>query len=144
MPPPPEILPDVPTYPAFQPVNRPSVLGQLEVFPPASNKASPRFPQFVTGSALTSPPQLSHLRFESCGAFRRYSDLQFGVQSKAQELSFPTRGAAQGSALSWISCPLPVCLWPTLPVPLLAAFTFSRRCFSIQFCIEASVRSAAA
>ena len=31
----------------------------------------------------------------------------------------------------------------TLPVPLLAAFTFSRRCFSIQPCIEASVRSAA-
>jgi hypothetical protein len=31
----------------------------------------------------------------------------------------------------------------TLPVPLLAAFTFRRRCFSIQPCIEASVRSAA-
>ncbi len=28
----------------------------------------------------------------------------------------------------------------TLPVPLLAAFTFSRRCFSIQSCIESSVR----
>ena len=32
----------------------------------------------------------------------------------------------------------------TLPVPLLAAFTCNRRCFSIQACIEASVRSAAA
>jgi hypothetical protein len=31
----------------------------------------------------------------------------------------------------------------TLPVPLLEAVTFSRRCFSIQSCIEASVRSAA-
>ena len=32
----------------------------------------------------------------------------------------------------------------TLPVPLLAVFTFSRRCFPIQFCIDSSVRSAAA
>src|ERR1700722_15809793 len=43
----------------------------------------------VTGSALAASPQLSHLRFESFDALRRYSDLQFAVQPKAQELSFP-------------------------------------------------------
>jgi hypothetical protein len=37
----------------------------------------------------------------------------------------------------------PVYQWPTLPAPLFAAFTLSRRCFSIQPVNEVSVRSAA-
>src|ERR1700692_1589112 len=90
MPPQPEKLPDVPTYPAFQPENRLPVLGQLVVSPPASNKALPGVPQLLAGFALTASPQLSHFRFESFDALRCYSDLQFAVQSKAEELTFPS------------------------------------------------------
>src|SRR5579863_2069012 len=79
----------MPTYPAFQLEDRPPVLGQLIVFPPASNRPTPCVPQLITGFALAAPQQLSHFRFESLNAFRRYSDLQFAVRSKAEELTFP-------------------------------------------------------
>ena|ERR1035438_7445415 len=89
MPTQPETLPDVPTYPAFQPEDRLPVLGQLEVSPPALNKASPAILQFRTGQTLATFPQFPHFRFESLNALRRYPDLQFAVQSKAQELPLP-------------------------------------------------------
>src|SRR6266702_5965265 len=79
----------MPTYPAFQPEDRLPVLGQLVVFPPASEEALPCIPQLLAGFTLTASPQLSHFRFESFDALRRYSDLQLAVQSKAEELTFP-------------------------------------------------------
>src|SRR5208283_789030 len=88
MPPQPETLPDVPPYPTFQPVNRRSVLSQLEVSPPALNEASPAISQLVAGHALTASPEFPHPRFESLDAFRCDSDLQFAIQSKAEELAF--------------------------------------------------------
>src|ERR1022692_2426640 len=89
MPPQPEMLPYVPTYPAFQPVNRPPFLNQLEVSPPASYKALPAISQLLARDALTTLPEVPYFRFESLDTFRSYSDLQFSVQSKAQELAFP-------------------------------------------------------
>src|SRR5579863_3728627 len=88
MPPQPEQLPYMPSYPAFQPEYRPPVLSQSVVSPPALNKAFPTIPQLIAGHALATSPQLPHLRLESFDAFRRYSDLPCSVQSKAEELSF--------------------------------------------------------
>src|SRR5947209_2844872 len=79
----------MPAYPALQPMHRFPVLGQLVVTPPALDKLPPRVSQLITGFALAVVPQLSHLRFESFEAFWCYSDLQFAVHSKAQELSLP-------------------------------------------------------
>src|SRR5580700_12014460 len=89
MPPQPEQLPHMPSYPAFQPEYRPPVLSQLIIPPPASNKAVPTIPQLIAGHAPATSPQLPHLRPESFDAFRRYSNPQFAVQPKAQELTFP-------------------------------------------------------
>src|ERR1022692_2128457 len=89
MPPQPEKLRYVPTYPAFQPVDRPPVLSQLEVLPPASYKALPAISQLLAREALATLPEVPYFRFESLDTFRSYSDLQFSVQSKAQELAFP-------------------------------------------------------
>ncbi|MDQ2777748.1 MAG: hypothetical protein M3Y57_22975, partial [Acidobacteriota bacterium] len=96
----------------------------------AEHVAPPGIPQLNTGSALTRRPQLTHFCFESFETLRRCSNPLLTIQSKAQELAFVTRR----SRVSFAARP---------PVPLLAAFTFKRRCFSIQACIEAGVRSAA-
>jgi len=82
----PEMLPDVPTYPAFQPVHRLPVLDQLEISPPASDEASPCVRQLVTGSALAASPQLPHFRFESFDALRCYSDLSSRFSRKPRNL----------------------------------------------------------
>src|ERR1035441_8111471 len=112
----PEAFPDMPADPSLKAEKRLRRLGQSEVPPPAAYISPPAVSQLFTATTLVAAPHLPHLRFESLQALRRYSDPLLAIQSKAQELAFPNP-----------------------PCSVLAAFTFSRRCFSIQPCIEASV-----
>src|SRR6266404_8571162 len=70
MPSQPKALPDMPPYPALQPVDRSAILSQSVVPPPASYILPPCVPQLVAGSALAASPLLPYLRFESFQALR--------------------------------------------------------------------------
>ncbi len=65
-------------------------LGQAEVSPPASDIGAPGVPQLFAGPTLAAPPHLPHFGFESLHTLRGRSDLPFAVESKAQELAFPS------------------------------------------------------
>src|SRR5260370_242253 len=89
MPSQPKALPDMPPYPALQPVDRSAILSQSVVPPPASYILPPCVPQLFAGSALAASPLLPYLRFESFQALRCRFNLPIAVQSKPQELAFP-------------------------------------------------------
>src|ERR1017187_3126530 len=80
----------MPSNPSLQFEYRPAMLGQSEVSPPALQVALPEIPQLFAASALAASPQLPHLPLELLQTLRRYFDLLFTSQSKAQELAFPT------------------------------------------------------
>src|SRR5665811_104526 len=111
MPSKPEAFPNMPSNPSLQPEDRAAVLSQPVVTPPAADILLPGVPQLIAGSALATAPQLPHLRFESFGALRRYSDPLFAIQSKAQELAFPDPSR---SALGGIHLQSQVLLDPAL------------------------------
>src|ERR1017187_7598892 len=111
----------MPSNPSLQLQERLPRLRQSVISPPASHVPVPVVAQLPTRAPPPTVPFLAHLRFESFQALRCIP-IRFWRSSRN-----PRNLRSQ-----------------TLPVPLLAAFTFSRRCFSIQPCIEASVRSAAA
>src|SRR5262249_504674 len=92
--------------PAFETVYGFAVLSQPEVPPPASNILPPPVAQFPALPALVRSPHLPHPRFESFHALRRDSDLQFSVQSKAQELAFPNPPFAAFGSIHLQSQPL--------------------------------------
>jgi hypothetical protein len=121
MPSQPEAFPDMSADPTLQVAESASGFGQSVVPPPAAHVSAPLIAQLVTGATSSSVPHLSHLGLESLQTLRRYSDPLRRSSRKPKNLRSQT-----------------------LPVPLLAAFTFKRSCFSIQCCIEVNVRSAAA
>ncbi len=89
VPPQPKAFPDMPSDPSLQPEDGVAMFGQPVVSPPAPHILLPGVPQLVTGSALTAPPLLPYFRFESLQTFRSRFNLQFAVQAKSQEFSFP-------------------------------------------------------